>query len=145
MDEKKHTPGPWRTRVIPAASGFEYTPYAHQVVIGNREFTVAHNDHRNYDKIEKRELSLKEMLATQGLGDGGCATHEYFGVGSRKPDLTPHPDARLIAAAPDLLAACEAGVQTIEQLIPEPSARGVADVVLFQLRAAIRLATGAQP
>lgn len=50
-----------------------------------------------------------------------------------------------MAASDALLAACEAGVQTIEQLIPEPSARGVADVVLFQLRAAIRLATGAQP
>lgn len=45
-------------------------------------------------------------------------------------------------AAPDLLAACDSAVQIIEQLIPEPSARGVADVVLFILRAAILKATG---
>lgn len=51
-------------------------------------------------------------------------------------------DAHLIAAAPKLLAACENAVQIIEQLIPEPSARGVADVVLHQLRAAIAEAKG---
>lgn len=52
-------------------------------------------------------------------------------------------NARLISAAPDLLAACEGAVQIIEQLIPEPSVRGVADVVLHQLRAAIAAAKGA--
>lgn len=50
-------------------------------------------------------------------------------------------NAHLIAAAPDLLDACHNAVQIIEQLIPEPSARGVADVVLSQLRAAIAKAT----
>lgn len=46
----------------------------------------------------------------------------------------------IIAAAnshDDLLAACENLISVIEQLIPEPSARGVADVVLFQARAAV--------
>lgn len=49
-------------------------------------------------------------------------------------------DAPLICAAPDLLAACESAIQIIEQLIPEPSARGVAGVVLFQLRVAVAIA-----
>ena len=50
-------------------------------------------------------------------------------------------NARLIAAAPDLLEACLRLVDVIEQLIPEQSARGVADVVLAQARAAIAKAT----
>lgn len=37
----------------------------------------------------------------------------------------------------DCCEAIDALIQTVEQLIPEPSARGVADVVLFQGRAAI--------
>lgn len=50
--------------------------------------------------------------------------------------------AREAAASPELLEACNNAVQIIEQLIPEESARGVADVVLHQLRAAIAKATG---
>ncbi len=50
--------------------------------------------------------------------------------------------AHAIAAAPDLLEACKAMTQVVEQLIPEPSARGVADVVLFSARAAIAKAEG---
>ncbi len=44
----------------------------------------------------------------------------------------------------DLLAACENLISAIEQLIPEPSARGVADVVLAQARAAIAKYEGTQ-
>jgi len=51
-------------------------------------------------------------------------------------------NARLIAAAPDMLAACDSAIQIIEQLIPEPSARGIADVVLVQIRRAIAKAEG---
>lgn len=40
-------------------------------------------------------------------------------------------------AGPALYGALENAVQVIEQLVPEPSARGVADVVLFQARAAL--------
>ena len=56
------------------------------------------------------------------------------------------PDWRVkvgvMIAAPEMLAALETGVNVIEQLIPEPSARGVADVVLAQMRAAIAKARG---
>jgi len=50
-------------------------------------------------------------------------------------------NARLIAAAPELLEACRTLVSVVEQLIPEESVRGVADVVLYQGRAAIAKAT----
>lgn len=52
------------------------------------------------------------------------------------------PNAALIAAAPDLYDALTTAVQVIEQLIPEPSARGVADVVLAQARSALSRASG---
>lgn len=45
--------------------------------------------------------------------------------------------ARGRAAVLDLCAALENAMSVIEQLIPEPSARGVADVVLVQGRAAL--------
>lgn len=51
-------------------------------------------------------------------------------------------NAKVMAAAQELLAALVTAVSTIEQLIPEPSVRGVADVVLAQARAAIAKATG---
>lgn len=46
----------------------------------------------------------------------------------------------VVNAYPALVAACHNQVSVIEQLIPDPSARGVADVVLEQARAALELA-----
>lgn len=57
-------------------------------------------------------------------------------------DVAQDANARLIATAPELLAALETTVSVIEQLVPEPSALGVADVVLYQARAAIAKARG---
>lgn len=60
---------------------------------------------------------------------------------------TPYTDeavdrlGSIIDAAPDLLEACLRLIDVTEQLIPEQSARGVADVVLAQARAAIAKAT----
>lgn len=45
--------------------------------------------------------------------------------------------AAKFAAAPELLDACRNALQIIEQLIPEESARGVAEVVIFQLATVI--------
>ena len=56
----------------------------------------------------------------------------------------PDPIHDLADQAPALLEALEESVQTIEQLIPEPSARGVAEVALFQARAAILEAKGGE-
>ena len=53
-------------------------------------------------------------------------------------------NARLWAGAGALLAACENLISVIEQLIPEPSARGVADVVLAQARDAIAKVEGTE-
>ncbi|MEN8198079.1 MAG: methyltransferase [Pseudomonadota bacterium] len=85
-----HTPEPWETRVIPASGGLECTGYAHQIVKGGREYTVAFSDHQNWDYIHKEKLP-----------DGYVRS---VGIGKREPDLTPHPDARRIVAA---VNACE--------------------------------------
>lgn len=51
-------------------------------------------------------------------------------------------DAHKLACYDELVAACNNLVQIVEQLIPEESARGVANVVLFQARTAIAKAKG---
>lgn len=43
----------------------------------------------------------------------------------------------------ELFDACNNAIQVIEQLVPEESARGVANLVMFQLRAAIAKAQAA--
>lgn len=89
------TPGPWTIAVKPVSHSLEVTGYAHQVMIpGNcLPLTVAHHTHRNWNHIHTERL---------------CNGHvRYTGHGARQPDLTPHPDAFLIAAALDLLVALE--------------------------------------
>lgn len=44
---------------------------------------------------------------------------------------------RAVNAHDALVSACSTLIQVVEQLIPEPSARGVADLVLFQARVAL--------
>ena len=51
-------------------------------------------------------------------------------------------NAMVFTATPELLDACCTLVSIVEQLIPEESVRGVADVVLAQGRYAIAKATG---
>lgn len=94
------TPGPWTTRVIPAALGLKRTGYVHQVTIGGMDYTVAHHSHQNYDHIHKEDIG------------GGYA--RSIGIGRREPDLTPHPDARLIAAAPDLYSTLERAIEHLK-------------------------------
>lgn len=92
-----------------------------------------------------RSVKMGTSLETETCGRcGGSGRHSYcqmhgdrcFRCGGRGRTLTKR-GACLIAAAPELFDACNMAIQIIEQLIPEPSARGVADVVLTQLRAAI--------
>lgn len=79
----------WETKVIVASVGLEETGYAHQVVKGPRTITVSHHSHRNYDHIVTRQL-----------GNGYV---EQRGVGRREPDLTPSPEAMVIADALNML------------------------------------------
>lgn len=82
------SPGPWSVVVEPASVSIDETSYSHQVVIGKHTHTVAITTHQNYDAVHETPLW------------NGCS--RFVGVGRRDPDLTPHPDARLIAAAPEL-------------------------------------------
>ena len=75
----------WTTRVIPVSVGLEETGYAHQVVSGDREITVTHTTHQNYDHIHAERLDRFYV--------------RLVGIGRREPDLTPHPEAEIIAAA----------------------------------------------
>lgn len=75
----------WIAQVIPVSIGLEETGYAHQVANGSRTITVTHHTHRNYDHI-----------VTRDLGNGYV---EQKGVGKRKPNLTPHPEAVAVADA----------------------------------------------
>jgi hypothetical protein len=77
----------WKIEVVPVAHGLEYTGYAHKVVNGTREITVAHHEHRNYEHIHTEPSQLGHLYVKR------------VGVGRREPDLTPHPDAVKIAAA----------------------------------------------
>lgn len=89
----EHTPGPWSVEVIRCSMGLEYTGYAHKVKIGIHDYVVAFTEHKNYEHIH-----------TEDIGNGYV---RQTGIGPREPDLTPHPDAILIAAAPEMLAALE--------------------------------------
>lgn len=89
-----HTPGPWKTRVGPITSSMEQMSYGHEVVIGGKPWMVAITHQRPFDHIHKSDPH-----------HDGIVTHT--GIGRREPDLTPHPNARLIAAAPSMLAALQ--------------------------------------
>lgn len=54
-------------------------------------------------------------------------------IDAEKSDIAAIIDAE----TKELVEACGSAVQTIEQLIPEESVRGVANLVLFQLRSAL--------
>jgi hypothetical protein len=75
----------WTPRVICVSVGLDESGYAHQVVNGNRQITVTHHTHRNYDCIDTKDIG------------GGYVRRT--GIGRREPDLTPHPECFVIANA----------------------------------------------
>lgn len=125
----EHTPGPWKIVVEPVSHSLKETGYAHQVMIpGNYlPVTVAHHQHTNWDHIYTERFCGDYVRQT--------------GEGSRPPDLTPHPDAVLIAAAPDLLAILEVMLREAEALDNEHGSFGW-DEAIEQARGAIAKARG---
>lgn len=81
----------WKAIVTPSSQGLETTGYAHKAVKGNREITVTHHWHQNYDRIDKKLIDR--------------SLYEFTGVGRREPDLTPHPEAIAVADALNALEA----------------------------------------
>lgn len=89
------------------------------------------------------EIRPERWMAREvGIYDDGSKTFALIDHAGRERALGTEGEIRQLAASDDLLAAVRSLVQIVEQLIPEPSARGVADVVLFQGRAAIARAEG---
>jgi hypothetical protein len=100
--EKAATRGPWDTNVLAVALGLETTAYAHQVVIGDRAYTVGHRDCQNFERIDERPATPDENKRLEGYGDGG-PTVVQTGVGRLPHDTSPLPNAALIAATRNAL------------------------------------------
>ena len=87
--------------------------------------------------VKKDDYWNLETADGEMIADDGSSCGEYGGwFGSEWPNA----NARLIAAAPDLLAA----LQEVLAHTPEPHA-GDARAILHRARAAIAKATGGQP
>lgn len=129
---EKHTPGPWMW-YHDINGGIDLrTPHSGQLLV------------MDYGSLATKRPVLRFAERVDRMGGLMKPARDLLPTNPPAIGFTTidNPDARLIEAAPDLLAACDNAVQIIEQLIPEPSARGVAEVVLFQLRAAIAKAGG---
>lgn len=113
MSEAKHTPAPWRWFLTPDGIDLR-TPDRGQLV-------VMHVKHAG-------ERMLR--FAKRGPDDRGGIMFDadHFIPGARPLRIGPtdidHPDARLIAAAPDLLAACEAAVIQLEYMLQRMESSG---------------------
>ena len=83
-----------------------------------------------------------KTVATVGVGKCPVQDHGHFGT----PNDESLANARLIASAPDLLAACEAAVQVIDGLVAQqamPDDFYLAD--LSAIRVAVAKARGENP
>lgn len=83
---------PWTVKVRCLCSNLEETSYGHFVVIGGCSHLIAVTVSKNYESIKEEPLLDGDVRRT--------------GVNYLKHDTTPHPDALLAAAAPDLFEAC---------------------------------------
>ncbi len=93
------TKGPWTVRVFePCSVGMStmsneaFQSLAHAVVSGDRDYTVAHTEHKVADIVW--EPIDRDYVRSKTIK-------------SYKLDRTPHPDALLCAAAPEMAEALE--------------------------------------
>lgn len=123
-----HTPGPWVWRQTPHGIGL-YAPHSGQLVVMD---------------FVRRGMNGAQPRFSDRKGDRrGGLMHK-----AETLDLAAHPDARLIAAAPALLAACRAADQFIRNGIefgyirmPDPDTPDAAHETPEIIRAAIAAAT----
>lgn len=139
MNEVKHTPGPWR---------WEYNPDQKKLtLVGGR----VRYDIKVLDFVRSGmqggtarfrdpafpDMNVMELPGKWAVPEPGREHHaEWF-------RLIDHPDARLIAAAPDLLAACETAKHLLNAYIPPDAFDGHAARSLIMVRDAIAKAKGA--
>jgi hypothetical protein len=107
MSESTHTPGPWRWELNPSARDIRLIggKIRHDLSVlqfvrwGRNGAAPAFRD----CSPENDRLQIMARADNYGVVAPGREHHaDWF-------RLVDHPDARLIAAAPDLLAACEEG------------------------------------
>ena len=87
----KHTPGPWLAQVIVASVGLGVNGLAHEVVKGGVSYAVAFTDEITGDVV------------SEDAPEHGPGYVRSKVVNLRASAREIHPDAKLIAAAPDLL------------------------------------------
>jgi hypothetical protein len=120
----EHTPGPWH---------WDLRPGMRSVSLMARGFTVMDFARWGMDNAAPRfrtERCLMVRVEELGAPIPGREHHEWA-------KQIIHPDARLIAAAPDLLAACE----TVDAVLTAEN-RETANNLLQRVRVVIAWATG---
>ena len=118
------TPGPWQAEVVSAGSCVGETHYVHQVVKDGHAYIVDCSVVKTGD------------VTTTPIGNGRVRKELVNPTGLGMPD--PSPDARLIAAAPDLLKALKAFVTEMHtNPVYEESATNELLAAYEQARAAI--------
>lgn len=132
----KHTPGPWGWFGDPKHGGF-YLATKHSgrlYVMGFARMGFQHA--QPLFRVNELMVDGKELCRFEVAPDVvGVSAAEQAGSGVYRYDITEfdHPDARLIAAAPDLLEALEYVIKQIPEFASVPG-----------INAAIAKATGEQ-
>lgn len=137
MSEAKHTPGPWRwefnpdtKRLVLVGGKTRYDLKLLDFVRSGMQGGVARFRDPGFPELNVMELPNKWAVPEKGREHHA----EWF-------KLIDHPDANLIAAAPDLLAACEFALA----VLTSGPVDGCPELACASaLRAAIAKATGAE-
>lgn len=118
MKTQTHTPGPWFVMADPLNKGKH--PY-HDA----RYITTSPEHYLYEDRFGDKQWAFEQDDAVI--------------ICAMRDSENQKPNARLIAAAPDLLAACQAALERLEA--SQPPANGATETVCKQLKAAIAKAT----
>jgi hypothetical protein len=111
----KHTPGPWTVKLI------EEWPFGVSVMAG--EHAIVHQFACAHSTEQKTRLDCESAIGFEH------SKREQV----REASATQDANARLIAAAPDLLAACRLAEKCLIDLAPYPPEVSVAVVAIVEM------------